>query len=244
VKLVDEQFNRQRREDLIDQEIELMSARLDNNKEIINNGPAIIAQKEGNKSNIQKNSKSNPILNAFVNLFRSYFAQFSLFDKKEKLYTEHSRGNSSASFEVKHRDVVNTIFNSEYTPYISLSLGKETGGGSYISGFGGLMLTNEGIYITGGGDMTLSTPPEYSITSISLNVGFFQGSKSGIAGAGYGYGGGSFIGLSGSQSLDIKYTNNSLSLSLGNTRSFGYTLTNTAAWVSGNVGYTLKLVDF
>lgn len=70
---------------------------------------------------------------------------------------------------------------------------------------------------------------------MGLSFGVYIGPNSGITGYSVGGCAGSIVGLNTSHSL-----NTDSKLSFGNTYSFGITLSNTPAYVSANVGNTLK----
>jgi RHS repeat-associated protein len=190
-------------------------------------------------SNGKKDGDPPPtgIIDLFSNLWTSFVSQFSSTGKDE-LYQNYANGDPVAIKEVQNRELANTIATTEITPYITVSLGKQSSEGSLLSGWGSLTFTRKGTFLSTGGDMTFGSPGLLTrISSVSLSFGAFIGPSQGIEGMSVGGGAGSFLGVNGSRSL-----NNDFSWS--NTFSVGLSVSDSPAYVSGNAGYTWKLPAF
>ena len=182
----------------------------------------------------------------FDKLFNDLFGwmndfTFQISPEASETFDQAAEGNVQALDRVEQfvaagskAEGINRIANA--SPYLTVSIGKQTADGGLLSGYGSLMLTSSGIYATGGGDLTLSAPSLFTNTSLSLSSGLIFGPHSGIEGLGVGGGAGSFIGLEYSRSVNT-YPN----ASFGSTHSAGFVLTNTGAWGSLNMGYTRKV---
>ena len=179
------------------------------------------------------------LLGTLKDLWNSFVSQFSLTDNKTELYQNYANGEPEAVKEVGNREIVNKVVNTEVTPYVSVSIGKQTSEGSVLSGWGTFTYTSKGAFLSTGGDVTVGTPGLYSPVSISIGAGFYVGSSSEIAGTGVGAGAGSILGVTISSSVN----SNRGGFSLGETKSIGVSLSNTSLWGSANAGYTWKLFD-
>ena len=97
-------------------------------------------------SRITRNSDNNasPGLKDYIlSLWHSFISQFSLTDNKAILYKKYGEGDPSAVKEVQRRNIANTIVNTEVSPYLSLSVGKQTAENYPLSGWGSLTLTGK-----------------------------------------------------------------------------------------------------
>ena len=151
----------------------------------------------------------------------------------ERAYVENDR---QAQQEIQQVETVEAVLNAEVTPYVSFSIGKESGEAGPLGFFFGGTYTTSGLYITGGFDQTVGTPSMFSGISISISFGIFIGPESGIEGAGIGIGGGSFIGSTVSAPMP--------GIESSSTYGLGVTIGNTPAWGSINESYTMPVLKF
>ncbi len=171
------------------------------------------------------------------NLFSSWFdwnlnGLFSGSNIKDDTY------NRVLNNEIEAMDYVNTMEKTTKTinalsrvkPYISINFGKstnETLNANPIGLAGAVIITGDGMYLSGGADASFSLPGIYTNTSVGLSFGLYSG---GMDGYSYGFGAGSIIGVETSSSL---FTNNRSS-------SIGISISNTPGYVGANVMYTHK----
>ena len=156
--------------------------------------------------------------------------------------------------------IVNAIANPIVVPYVSVSVGKETADGSSIlSPWGSITVSPNGIFVSLGGDISVSAPA-LSVTFLSFSAGVTidrsgrtQKTAPGVLNSDgglssllqgdltVGAGAGSYVGISTSTTdVPIPYLNTSPT----RTYSFGITITTTPAWGSGNIGYTFPLLTW
>ncbi len=191
-----------------------------------------IQEQNGSSDNGEGQSDSGiDLLDGLINTLKTWTSQFSFTDDKDKLYSDFASGDQEAKEKIAEREnsleTLNTINNT--SPYVALSVGKQTSEGSFISFNGTLIYTVDGFYVVPALDASVGLPAVGTKASLSLSAGVIFGSRSGIPGVGSGYGYGSFVGLEYGKSSD------------GGTKNVGLVLTNTPLWFSGNVGYGIKL---
>ncbi len=163
---------------------------------------------------------------------------FNSYQDKNELFKGVESGNLDLQEEWANiQSSLIEVYESYVTPYLSVSVGKQTSENYPISGFTSLTITKDGIYQTMGLDMTASAPGA-SLISVSGSAGYIFGPKDGIPGYGLGLSGGGFVGIEGSRSVSI------FPMEWGKTGSIGVVLSTSPAYVSGNVGYTWKLYEF
>jgi hypothetical protein len=183
--------------------------------------------------------------------WNNFTAQMSnFFDDKKELYENAVQGEPEAMETVANRETLNqlyyNVFETEITPYLSFSVGKESSK-TRVSFWGGVMITPTDVYISGGLDKGLSGKSLLVKSSMSLSFGFIVGPKSGIPGSGFG----TSCGVAGLGYSTGHATNYSISDPLtlpnpivGKTHQFGLTISNTTAWQSYNVGYTKHVARY
>jgi RHS repeat-associated protein len=165
----------------------------------------------------------------FVNMMKEWAKQFSFDFDRTTLYTD---GDAKAvnTFERRNK-IVNTLANTEVTPYVSISYSKQMGG--VIPAYGSFTYAGGNLYGTIGSDLTYSAPslgPNFS-----LSIGYSIGPKSGIPGLGAGFSAG-YAGMGFEMSGSKQQ-----GLSLGQPYSMGFVLSNSPGWISMNGGYTFLI---
>ena len=142
--------------------------------------------------------------------------------------------------EIPYKDGETRLSAPEVTPFVSVSVSKEMSAGT--GGWGSVTVTNEGLYASAGGDLTLSGPSA-TLYSVSITAGCIMGPIDGQKGYSLGSSAGLFfVGYSYSNSATGTIT--APTIQLGNTRSFGFTLSTSSCWLSSNYGYTFKFLNF
>lgn len=128
----------------------------------------------------------------------------------------------------------------DITPYAEVAVGQQSGENILTKNMGGwssLAITRDGIYQSWGGDYTYGAPSIFGV-SLSISAGVHVGPTDGITGIGFGYGAGlNHLGVSISHSI-------SKDGKIGGTSSYGVTLSTSKYWITGNFGYTGKIIDF
>jgi hypothetical protein len=178
----------------------------------------------------------------FVDYWNSFTSQFSLSNNNDELYHNYTNGSSNAERTIQHRSTMNNIAYSEKTPYFSISVGKQANESFPLDQWVSLTITPTTSYFSYGMDYTVSTASSFIPISIGVTAGFYIGPSSGITGTSVGGGGGSYLGMSYSRSVNDLTLRNTWNDSFwGGTTSFGITLSNSSAYVSSNIGYTVEL---
>ena len=172
----------------------------------------------------------NPF-NFFVDMMKTWLSQFTA-DNQDELYVGHSPTQNKLR---KVNTVVNTLSNTQNTPYFSASFGKY---GGMLSDNYSLTLTPNGLYMTVGMDMTLDSGG--GLPNIGGSFGFIIGPKDDMIGPGWGATGGAFfIGVETGGSLN--YDPN---ISLGRPSSYGFAASTSKYWGGVSGGYTFMLYNF
>lgn len=135
-------------------------------------------------------------------------------------------------------------------PFVSIGVGMQSS--EFIKtkiplidkfgGWGSATLTLEGLYLSGGGDFTLSISELKKMPSLSLSIGMIKGPLDGLKGLSAGFGGGAYYtGFSYSRSYSF---NSQLRPIWGDTRTYSLTFSTSKFWITANTGYTFKLASF
>jgi hypothetical protein len=173
----------------------------------------------------QPDEDSNPF-NLFIEMMKTWLNQFTA-DNREEAYTNPQNDIPRTNA------IVNTIANTEVTPYISISYSKQMYGG--VPTYGSMMYAGGSLYLSGGSDLTYSAPslgPNFG-----LSFGYIVGQRNAIPG----WGVGTTAGYAG-MGFEISGSRES-NLSIGHPYSTGFVISNSPGWVSGNVGYTWKVAN-
>jgi hypothetical protein len=161
-------------------------------------------------------------------MMKSWQNQFTADNNRVELYTTAGKEQNSLR---KINVLVNTLANTQITPYYTISYSKQFSGA--IPGYGSLTYSGGNFYGMVGADLTLSglsVGPNFSF-SIGLSVGpgssspFSIGSSAGYMGMGF----------------EMSGTKRENSLSIGRPFSIGFVISNSSYWVSGNGGYMLQI---
>ncbi len=194
-----------------------------------------------NNSNKGEGSKDN---NRFQAVDIKYFNVTEYFSGLIEWLLFEPNSNNNIPEEIRNELPYKGKIAREITPYVSISIGRETNEFKLnpTSGFGSLILTPNALYAAAGGDVTYGFSADGTKTSISISFDFYNGSKSGIEGWGVGYSGGSYVGYNRGYSLDVNKSK--LQLSLGKTNSYGINISNCRLYGSGNVSHTWKLLNW
>lgn len=206
------------------------------------NNPIYRVDPDGGYDNPPKDGPTGiTVIDYLINIVQGWLS-FEFSGNKNETFQKAANHDIEAQSQIEsHLEAADKIafYTSfdETTPYVSLSVGKQTGEGSLLSGYGSLMLTNSGLYGTVGGDITLSAPALYTGTSVGISTGLILGPHSDITGWGIGAGGGSILGVEYGRSINSNFT-------FGGTQNIGLTITNTPLYISGNGGYTFRFISF
>jgi hypothetical protein len=168
------------------------------------------------------------------NWFRDAIMPFRSNDAPKNFEDVSSRQQEKIESNLQKNYVLNTVAQTETTPYVSLSVGKQSAEVLQYAGIslnGSVTFTKYGVYFSPGIDATVS-PFNGGLPSLSLSGGFIIGRnlQQDIPGLGFGGSAGSILGTEFSRSYDIGTG------SWGSSQ-FGYVLSTSTVWGSGSAQY-------
>ncbi|SFF65576.1 hypothetical protein, partial [Thermoflexibacter ruber] len=195
------------------------------------------------------------VLKPVKEFFKEFVSQFNPAEDKKEMYESVKQGEPAAIKKKEKREQQTKLLAAiptsipEVSPYIAISVGKQSQEQKQFSGYWTTMITTSGLYSTIGYDRTYAWGSPK--TSYSISMGVIIGSHDGIEGWGVGWGAGAGrFGFESSRGVNLDYPPFSIpypkpqmpiGVQWGNTATVGLTYSNTPAYVTGNLGYTFKL---